>query len=77
MRKPAFLLNLMRLFNKQNTCGKEHLRKIIGYDIENLERFALGFSAEHKYRKRRIGENEQQCAEHKRNYNRRDVSRRL
>ena len=37
MRKPAFLLNLMRLFNKQNTCGKEHLRKIIGYDIENLE----------------------------------------
>ena len=37
MRKPAFLLNLMRLFNKQNTCCKEHLRKIIGYDIENLE----------------------------------------
>ncbi len=77
MRKPAFLLNLMRLFNEQNTCCKEHLRKIIGYNIENLERFALDLSAEHKYCKRRIGENEQQCAEHKRNHNRRDISRRL
>ena len=35
--KACFFLNLMCLFNKQNTCGKEHLRKIIGYDIENLE----------------------------------------